>query len=184
MTSAVRDDVVFTLAKEALPLCFYHTELSVLSKNTLVNAVVVAQFTVLSKNDSFQWPLCPSSSSCASTSTRSASGLLQQPQVGHSALVLYETPVGAAPTTKGHILNLSSFRKCVHCPFFPWFGHSILSFLCLSIQSLKASVIKSTRPSQVDMFLSDVSEMVHPLESSCEKYMPINYVIASRALPA
>ena len=66
MTSAVRDDVVFTLAKEVPPLCFYYTELSVLSKNTLVNAVVVAQFTVLS-NDSFQWPLCPSSSSCAST---------------------------------------------------------------------------------------------------------------------
>ena len=60
MTSAVRDDVAFALAKEALPLCFYHTELSVLSKNTLVNAVVVAQFTFL-LNDSFQWPLCPSS---------------------------------------------------------------------------------------------------------------------------
>ena len=53
MTSAVRDDVVFTLAKEVLPLCFYHTELSVLSKNTLVNAVVVAQFTVLSKTTAF-----------------------------------------------------------------------------------------------------------------------------------
>ena len=52
-------------------------------------------------NDSLQWPVASEFFLMCVDMNRSASGLLQQPQVGCSALVSYETPGRATPTVQG-----------------------------------------------------------------------------------